>query len=139
MNLLTMFHSSSLVKIVNFETVQEALKHPETHVLVNVLSSDEQDCLILNTLPIHLEEKTINQWVQSYEGASKTVILYGKNCGDYSLLEKKNKDFISLGFFNTYVYLGGLFEWVLLQDIYGTENFPTTKIILDILQFRGMK
>ena len=28
------------------------------------------------------------------------------------------------------------FEWILLQDIYGDENFPTTKKILDILKYR---
>ena len=32
---------------------------------------------------------------------------------------------------------GGLFEWLCLQDIYGFEDFPTTKKELDILKFKG--
>jgi len=35
------------------------------------------------------------------------------------------------------VYPGGLFEWLLLQDIYGEDNFPTTKKEMDILRFKG--
>ena len=134
MNLLTLFHSSPL-KIINFEDVQKAIQTPN-NIIINLLSIEEQDCLIKNTLPIHLEEKTINDIVQDFETSAKPIILYGKNCGDYSILEKRNKQLISLGFFNVYVYLGGLFEWILLQDIYGVENFPTTKRVLDILKFR---
>jgi hypothetical protein len=36
-----------------------------------------------------------------------------------------------------YVYIGGLFEWLLLQDIYGDEEFPTTAKIIDILKYKG--
>lgn len=133
MNLLTMFHSSSL-KIINFEDMQEAIQ--KKFIIINVLPPDQQDCLISNTLPIHLEEKTINDIVQASDTVHKTIVIYGKNCGDYSILEKKNKQFIALGFFNVFVYLGGLFEWVLLQDIYGVEDFPTSKRVLDIIQFR---
>jgi len=42
-----------------------------------------------------------------------------------------------LGFLNIYVYLGGIFEWLLLQDIYGDEEFPTTSKIIDILKYSG--
>jgi len=38
---------------------------------------------------------------------------------------------------NLYVYIGGLFEWLLLQDIYGDEEFPTTSKIIDILKYKG--
>jgi hypothetical protein len=138
MNLLNnIFHSS--LKIINFEDMQQIIKNPAQHILINVLLPEEQDCLILGTLPIYSEEKTINELVQAYETTSKVIVLYGKNSGDYSLLEKKNKQLTSLGFFTVYVYLGGLFEWVLLQDIYGSDNFPTTKRILDILRFRSPK
>jgi len=41
-----------------------------------------------------------------------------------------------LGFTNVYVYPGGIFEWLLLQDIYGENEFPTTKIEIDILKFK---
>jgi hypothetical protein len=104
------------------------------HILINVLSSNQQKCLIQNTLLIDAEEETINNYVENFNTSSIKIVLYGKNCSDYSVLEKKNKQFISLGF-DTFVYLGGLFEWLLLQDIYGFENFPTTTKTLDILEF----
>ena len=39
-------------------------------------------------------------------------------------------------FKNVYIYKGGLFEWLLLQDIYGKDLFPTTTEILDILRYK---
>jgi hypothetical protein len=118
--------------------MQDSIKQKNV-IIINVIPHDEQDCLIQNTLPIHLEEKTINDIVQEYKTIEYNVILYGKNNADYSVLLKKNNQFIALGFLNVYIYLGGLFEWVLLQDIYGAENFPTTKCILDILKFRSKR
>jgi hypothetical protein len=44
-----------------------------------------------------------------------------------------------LGFSDINVYVGGLFEWLLLQDIYGTDEFPTTRIEKDLLKFKGRK
>ena len=38
---------------------------------------------------------------------------------------KKYDQLIGLGFVNVFIYPGGLFEWLLLQDIYGYDNFPT--------------
>ena len=35
-----------------------------------------------------------------------------------------------------FVYTGGLFEWLMLQDIYGETEFPTSKKELDILRFK---
>jgi len=43
---------------------------------------------------------------------------------------------VALGFTEVYIYLGGLFEWVLLQDIYGTELFKTTRRVADILRYK---
>jgi hypothetical protein len=34
------------------------------------------------------------------------------------------------------MYLGGMFEWMLLQDIYGRDEFPTTSKVLDILKYK---
>jgi hypothetical protein len=41
-----------------------------------------------------------------------------------------------MGFVNVYLYPGGLFEWLLLQDIYGDDEFPTTIKELDILKYK---
>ena len=35
------------------------------------------------------------------------------------------------------MYTGGIFEWLLLQDIYGKDEFPTTSEELDILKYRA--
>jgi len=37
------------------------------------------------------------------------------------------------------MYCGGLFEWMLLQDVYGSVEFPTTGREVDILKFRPTK
>ena len=41
-----------------------------------------------------------------------------------------------MGFKNIYIYFGGLFEWVLLQDIFSEEHFKTTSKINDILKYK---
>ena len=63
------------------------------------------------------------------------IIIYGKNCNDEKIY-KKYQQLLSLGFYNVFVYPGGLFEWLLLQDIYGTEEFPTTSKQLDVLKYK---
>ena len=60
------------------------------------------------------------------------------NNNDESVI-KKYKQLVSLGFENTYIYLGGMFEWLLLQDIYGNDNFPTTSRELDIMKYKPVK
>ena len=64
------------------------------------------------------------------------IIIYGKNNNDETVIKKYNQ-LIKLGFINVYIYLGGLFEWLLLQDIYGKDEFPTTSEELDILKYRS--
>ena len=66
------------------------------------------------------------------------IIIYGENCCDSKVINKYNQLY-KLGFKNLYVYIGGLFEWLLLQDIYGDDEFPTTTKILDILKYKGNK
>jgi hypothetical protein len=48
----------------------------------------------------------------------------------------KYEQLIKLGFRHVYVYPGGLFEWLCLQDIYSSELFPTSKKELDILKYK---
>jgi hypothetical protein len=66
------------------------------------------------------------------------IIIYGRNCNDEKIYSKY-KQLNSLGFYNVYIYSGGLFEWLMLQDIYGVDDFPTTKKELDILRFKPHK
>ena len=128
-------HSSN--NKINYEDMQYIVKHPEQHVLINTLGENEQFCLIPNTLNISQEESFINKLILSGKPDIK-IIIYGKNCNDDKLY-KKQQQLTSLGFYNVYIYLGGLFEWLCLQDIYGADDFPTTKKELDLLKYKSNK
>jgi hypothetical protein len=32
-----------------------------------------------------------------------------------------------------------MFEWMILQDVYGMDEFPTTSKVLDILKFKPIR
>ena len=49
------------------------------------------------------------------------VVIYGMNAADDSIVRKYNQ-LTGLGLINVVVYPGGLFEWLLLQDIYGNDS-----------------
>ena len=125
--------SQSMLKI-NFEDMQSICKNSEMYILINTLSESEQDCLIKNTIPAIREESVINKYLKDTH--SVKIIIYGKNCNDLGVQTKYNQ-LLKLGFTWIYVYSGGLFEWLLLQDIYGDENFPTTKKQPDILKYKS--
>ena len=123
------------IKKINFEVVQIALKIPEKYMLINTLLIGEQECLIKNTVLYQDEERIINGLLNAYDYESKTIIIYGKNANDENA-EKKAKQIMGFGFQHVLLYSGGMFEWMLLQDIYGESNFPTTRHVLDILKFK---
>ena len=119
------------IQKVNFEDIQNAAK--SNIILINTLSSREQDCLIVNTIHCDREEEIVNKYLKS--NPDICIYVYGKHNMDDTAY-KKYEQLIQLGFTNAYLYIGGLFEWLLLQDIYGDEDFPTTKKELDILKFK---
>jgi len=119
---------------VNFEDVQHSMKNKNKFLLINTLDSSRQDILIKNTIPINKEEEVINQLIKTNQ--SINIIVYDENANAPNLM-KKYDQLIGLGFINVFLYPGGLFEWLLLQDIYGYDNFPTTKQETDILKFKG--
>jgi hypothetical protein len=122
----------SSVKKVNFEDIQEIIKKQrKEYILINVLPSEEQNCLISGTIKYSEEESIINANLNKNLG----IIVYGKNANENKVLEKYSQ-LLNLGFARVYIYPGGLFEWLLLQDIYGQEEFSTTNFELDILKYR---
>tara|TARA_B100000212_G_scaffold254268_1_gene194796 strand:+ start:115 stop:531 length:417 start_codon:yes stop_codon:yes gene_type:complete len=123
-------------KKVNYEDLQECISNKDRYIIINTLSANEQQCLITNTVPIQKEEAIINETLQNYTEIS--IIIYGKNSNDDTIY-KKYKQLQDLGFVNIYLYSGGLFEWLLLQDIYGQDDFPTTSQELDILKYKPVK
>ena len=129
--------NSQSIKKINFEDVQYIIKSPDKYIIINTLPISEQDCLLPNTINIHKEEEIMNQLLLSGK-KEVNIIIYGKNCNDNTLYTKYQQ-LISLGFYNVYVYPGGLFEWLILQDIYGHDDFPTTKKELDFLRFKPNK
>ena len=133
MNIVNWF--SQKIKKIGFEDIKIAIVRPKQYIIINTLPSNEQDCLIKNTIDIHNEEKMINDLLDQYLIKQIHIIIYGKNNTDDSV-ERKYQQFIGLGFSNVYVYYGGLFEWLLLQDIYGEGEFPTNRKVVDILKYK---
>ena len=122
----------NIIKKVNYDDVKLSINNND-YLLINTLPNYQQDCLIYNTINFSSEEQIINNLLSN--DINKNIIIYGKNSNDETVY-KKYKQLIDLGFINVYIYLGGLFEWLLLQDIYGYELFKTTTKELDILKFK---
>ncbi len=121
------------IQKINFEDVQTVCKNPEIYLLINTLSSIEQNCLICGTISPQEEETLINRYIK--QNTNVRIIIYGRNCNDDTIY-KKYEQLLKLGFSNVFLYMGGLFEWLMLQDIYGIEEFPTTYKQLDILKYK---
>ena len=121
------------MKKINFEDMQTVIKNSEIYLIINTLSPSDQQCLIVNTTLAGEEESIINKFMK--ENKNIRIVIYGKNCNDESI-QKKYQQLLALGFYNIFIYSGGMFEWLILQDIYGTDLFPTTKKELDFLKYK---
>ncbi len=106
--------------IANHDDVKEAVSR---HGLLIHIMDCKQHILIYGTIPADIEEESINNTINKND-FDKIVIIYGKNTHDIEALVKKQKQLASIGFKNVKIYIGGLFEWALLQDIYGSKEFP---------------
>lgn len=120
-------------KNIGFEDVKYIITHLSDYILINTLTNYEQHCLIVGTIPSITEETVINQCIEKKWVVP--VVIYGKHSCDESV-DIKCKQLFHLGFENIYVYSGGLFEWLLLQDIYGFKEFPTTSVCKDLLKYK---
>jgi hypothetical protein len=144
--------SSASISKVNYEDMQCVCRtasgdhhkysnyYAPTHpwLLINTLPPGMQGCLIPGTLPIDEEEVSVNAMLSESKGKDREIIVYGKNANDETVL-KKYQQLMNLGFKNVCVYPGGMFEWLLLQDIYGAVSFPTTSKEMDILKYKPPK
>lgn len=119
---------------VNYEDIQVIINKKKPNILlINTLPLNEQKCLIPNTVKASQEEKIINT---NLKNTTMEIVIYGKNNCDKNV-EKKYLKLRELGFDNIYIYPGGLFEWLCLQDIYGSVSFPTTVEEFDILKYKA--
>ena len=121
------------IKKINYEDMQIVIKNPEVYLIINTLPQIEQQCLIVNTTFAVDEAILINKYMK--ENKNIRIVIYGKNCND-DTTNKKYQQLLTLGFYNIYLYSGGMFEWLMLQDIYGKDLFPTTKKEVDILKYK---
>lgn len=140
---------------INYEDVQNASKqsfsntnstnstnstngNAKKYAIINTLDKNCQTCLIQNTIPIQDEEDVINSILKDKYSNNITIIIYGLNSNDDSVYSKYEQ-LVKLGIKNVFIYTGGMFEWLLLQDVYGNELFPTTSKELDILKYKPRK
>ena len=122
---------------ISFEDVKISFENPENYILINTLSLSNQKNLIKNTIHAEKEEWIINKSLDEYEMNIKKIIVYGTNTNDEMALNKANQ-LVNLGFKYVYLYCGGMFEWLLLQEIYGFDEFPTTVYVRnnDLLYYK---
>lgn len=128
-----MGNTNNKCKYINFEDVQYTISG-KSFILINTLPTDKQSCLIRGTLDITEEERIINKYISTRENIK--IIIYGMNSSDINV-HKKYSQLIGLGFIDVYIYNGGIFEWLLLQDVYGKDLFKTSSIELEILNYKG--
>jgi hypothetical protein len=113
-------------KYVNFEAVQTAMRSQKN--IIHVMDADEP-VLISGTIPAAEEVAAVELAIKQ----KAPIIVYGKNCCD-PLVDHKCAQLLKLGA-TVDVYRGGLFEWLLLQDYYGADFFPTTAAPTDLLKY----
>ena len=105
------------------------------------MDKENEELLIKGTLTINEEIEKVNSLL-SFRKMDVTIVIYGKNTDDISKVIGRYRQLRDMGFSNVYVYLGGLFEWLLLQEIYGNEEIKTNivckKNILDYKPSRGL-
>jgi hypothetical protein len=118
---------STPINKVGFDDVLHSIEesNKNTILLISTLPKNEQHFVIKGTVPCNLEEEKINKIIESVDYYKYKIIIYGKNSTD-STIETKYNQLKGFGFTQLYIYYGGLFEWVLLQDIYGEDIFPTS-------------
>ena len=124
--------TSFSINKINFRDVQYAIQN--NLIIINTLHDNNQNCLIKNTLSCNAEIDIINKYLK--ENKKVKIIIYGENCTDNNIVKKYNQLY-NLGFTNIFVYIGGLFEWLLLQDIFGEDKFPTTSNVTNLLIYQG--
>ena len=125
----------SSINKIHFEEIQEIQNSHNNNniIIINTLNINEQNCLIQNTINANKEEDIINKFIKTNKKIK--IIIYGKNNYDETTYKKYNQ-VSQLGFKNIHIYIGGMFEWLCLQEIYGNTLFKTTSIENDILKYK---
>jgi hypothetical protein len=135
--------SQPIKRLVGFEDMKYIISNPTKFLIINTLPVNDHDILILGTIPLDREESVINDQLTNYSAPDLPVIIYGRNSCDLSV-DAKQTQLRSLGIKDVYVYAGGLFEWLMLGEVYGFEEFPIEnrhrhKRSIDILHYRALR
>jgi len=117
----------------NFDIMQHNITQQHDFILINTLLETNQDCLIKYTINAKTENEIINGLL--HKNKKKEIVVYGMNHKDITII-KKYSQLKKLGFTNVHIYFGGLFEWLLLKEVYGSINFPTDGETIDILKYK---
>jgi len=100
--------------------------------------------LIDGTLPPEREEVYMNELLDTLDTVAMgelLIVVYGQNAMDKTAMEKA-RQLNALGFSSVCVYSGGMFEWCLLHDVYGSKEFPIafgTGNVIEPLIFKGKR
>ena len=121
--------NSRTIMKANHEDVSDS--HANGVCIISTLGDHEQDILIENTVACAEEIAEVDSAIKT----GRTIVIYGRNSNDDSIYRKYDQ-IVALRHKNVYVYPGGLFEWLLLQDVFGEDAFRTTKKTLDILSYK---
>lgn len=120
-------------RTVSFKNIISMINGGGGGIIINTLPMTHQQCLIKNTVAATIEESIINEaWDAG--NTNINIIIYGAHSDDHHVY-KKYKQLQEKGFTNVAIYVGGLFEWLLLQSAYGADEFPTTSEVLNILDY----
>jgi hypothetical protein len=117
----------------NFDILQNYITEKHDFILINTLLETNQDCLIKYTINYKKESEIMNELL--HKNKKKEIVIYGMNHKDITII-KKYSQLKKLGFTNIHIYFGGLFECLLLKEIYGSINFPTDGETIDILKYK---
>lgn len=114
-----------------FNELQKKIK--DGICLINTMPDYKQECLIKYTIKAHVESERINLLLKGRR--DEEIIVYGIHHTDMSVIKKYNQ-LKKLGFKNVFIYFGGMYEWLLLQEVFGVINFQTDGIIRDIIEYK---
>ena len=116
--------------------------HTVTYLIISTLKSEFLNCVISGTVPAAQEEARINDILSgnTVNGDTITIIVYGLHATDETAYAKYEQ-LLKHGITRVCVYVGGMFEWLLLQDVYGADLFPTSgkKEAADIIKYRPQR
>lgn len=95
------------------------------YILITTIKNTYNIPLIKGTLTPEKEEYAINKLIEKKNNSIKGIIIYGMNNQDISVIEKY-KQLLKFNITSIYIYIGGLFEWTLLNkqhpNVFKLEN-----------------